>query len=86
LWEIAVKCSIGKLEIADPATRLPAWIVALGARVLPIEARHAYLAYSLPLLHRDPFDRMLVAQAAAEDLVLVTSDEAIRQYPIRWLW
>ena len=86
LWEIAVKCSIGKLSIADPARSLPAWVIDLGARVLSLDAAHAYAACGLPLLHKDPFDRMLVAQAVTEDLTLVTSDEKIRQYAVKCAW
>jgi PIN domain nuclease of toxin-antitoxin system len=86
LWELATKCSIGKLSIANAQAALPAWLLNLDARVLPIEAAHAYAAYGLPILHKDPFDRMLVAQAIAEDLTLVTSDEAIHRYAVKWVW
>ncbi len=86
LSEIAVKCSIGKLSIVDPARSLPVWVVNLGARVLSLDAAHAYAACGLPLLHKDPFDRILVAQAVAEDLTVVTSDEKIQQYAVKWTW
>ena len=86
LWELVAKCSIGKLSIPQVTTALPAWVANLEARVLPLHASHTYTAYGLPLLHRDPFDRMLVAQALAEDLTLVTADEAIRRYPVKSVW
>jgi PIN domain nuclease of toxin-antitoxin system len=86
LWEILVKCSIGAMRIRDVSATLPEWVARLGARVLPLEASHAYAVYSLPLLHRDPFDRMLIAQAKVEDLVIVTNDENIQRYDIKWLW
>ena len=86
LWELVAKCSIGKLEISGLASTLPTWVAHLDARLLPIEAAHAYASYDLPLLHRDPFDRMLIAQALAEDLTLVTKDEAIQRYPVKWIW
>src|SRR5207302_9194864 len=60
LWELIAKCSIGKLSIPNAGTVLPAWVDGLEARVLPVEASHACAMYGLPLLHRDPFDRMLV--------------------------
>jgi len=86
LWEIVIKCGTGGLRIADPARSLPDWLARLGAGALPVEAAHAYALYGLPPIHRDPFDRLLVAQAIAEDLPLLTSDERIRQYPARCVW
>jgi len=86
LWELVTKCSIGKLSISQVTSTLPAWVSSLGARVLPLEAAHAYAAYGLPLLHKDPFDRMLVAQAVADDLTLVTCDETIQRYNVKWVW
>ena len=86
LWELVTKCSIGKLSISQVTSTLPAWVSSLGARVLPLEAAHAYAAYGLPLLHKDQFDRMLVAQALADDLTLVTCDEAIQHYNVKWVW
>jgi PIN domain nuclease of toxin-antitoxin system len=86
LWEIMIKCGNGGLRIKQPAKSLPDWISEIGARVLPVEAAHAYAMYGLPAIHRDPFDRMLVAQAVAEDLPLVTSDAMVRQYPVRTVW
>ena len=86
LWELIAKCSSGKLSIPDAPVSLPAWVVNLDARLLPVEAAHVYAVYSLPLLHKDPFDRILVAQAVAEDLTLVTSDEAVHLYPVNWVW
>ena len=85
-WEIAIQCGSGGLRIADPAHRLPEWSARLGARVLPMEAAHAFAVYGLPPIHRDPFDRMLVAQATIEDLTILTSDECIRQYPAQCVW
>ena len=86
LWELVTKCSIGKLSIAQVTSTLPTLVSSLGARVLPLEASHAYAAYGLPLLHKDPFDRMLVAQAVADDLTLVTCDETIQRYNVKWVW
>jgi len=86
LWEIVIKCSTGGLRIADPARSLPDWLARLGARILPVEAAHAYALHGLPPIHRDPFDRLLVAQAIAEDLPVLTNDERIQQYPARCVW
>jgi PIN domain nuclease of toxin-antitoxin system len=78
IWEVAIKQAIGKLEPAD----LPEQILRSGFRELPVGSRHALAAGRLPLIHRDPFDRMLVAQARCEDLMLVTRDARCRQYDV----
>jgi PIN domain nuclease of toxin-antitoxin system len=82
VWEIAIKRALGRLEAPEP---LEDELVAHGFRPLPITAEHAERAGGLPLYHRDPFDRMLVAQAQVEDLVLVTRDPAIAAYEVRTL-
>jgi PIN domain nuclease of toxin-antitoxin system len=78
IWEVAIKQAIGKLEPAD----LPERIRDSGFRELPVGSGHAIAAGRLPLIHRDPFDRMLVAQARCEDLTLVTRDSRCRQYDV----
>lgn len=82
VWEIAIKQAIGKLK--EPAD-LPEQIRDSGFRELPITSQHALAAGRLPLIHRDPFDRMLVAQAQSEDLTLVTRDPEIRRYDVALL-
>lgn len=82
IWEVAVKQAIGKLP--QPA-RLPERIQESGFRPLPVTADHAIVAARLPLTHRDPFDRMLVAQAQVEELTLVTRDENCRGYTVEIL-
>jgi PIN domain nuclease of toxin-antitoxin system len=78
VWEVAIKQAIGKLEPAD----LPEQILGSGFRELPVGSEHAIAAGRLPLIHRDPIDRMLVAQARCEDLTLVTRDSRCRQYDV----
>ena len=77
VWEIAIKQSVGKL--AEPEN-LPEIVADAGFRHLPITDEHAVVAGRLPLLHRDPFDRMLIAQARCEGLTLVTRDPLIHRY------
>jgi PIN domain nuclease of toxin-antitoxin system len=79
IWEVAIKQAIGKLK--EPAD-LPERIRDSGFRGLPITFEHAIAAGRLPLIHRDPFDRMLVAQARCEDLTLVTRDVDIKKYEV----
>lgn len=83
-WEIAIKAESGKLTL-PPRANLPVALGQDGIVALPISVEHALAAARLPALHRDPFDRMLVAQAMAEDLVLVTADAALSRYGVRVL-
>lgn len=79
LWEVAIKQATGKLpETALLAER----ILDCGFTPLPVNAEHALAAGQLPLIHRDPFDRMLVAQAQCEELTLVTRDENCHKYDV----
>ena len=80
LWELIAKCETGKLEIPSVGSTLPAWLERLNARVLPLQTQHVLALYGLPVLHRDPFDRALLAQALAESLTLVTQDEQMHRY------
>jgi PIN domain nuclease of toxin-antitoxin system len=79
IWEIAIKQALGK--ITGPPD-LPERVRDSGFRELPITAIHAMAAGRLPLIHRDPFDRMLVAQARCENLTLVTRDAHCQQYEV----
>jgi PIN domain nuclease of toxin-antitoxin system len=79
VWEIAIKRASGKLIFGQPVGRC---IEAHGFRPLPITVEHAEWAGGLPPLHRDPFDRLLVAQAHLEGLVLVTVDDQIVRYQV----
>lgn len=79
VWELGLKVASGKLRLpAGYATRL----IAAGLEELPVSIAHAQRATALPPLHSDPFDRLLIAQALEEGLVLVTSDRAILGYDV----
>jgi PIN domain nuclease of toxin-antitoxin system len=79
IWEVAIKQAIGKLK--EPAD-LPERILSSGFVQLPISSEHVMAAGRLPLIHRDPFDRMLVAQAQCEGLALVTGDPRCQEYEV----
>lgn len=86
-WEIAVKLGIGKLQLDRPLERLFADIVGeQGAVVLPIGHEHCSRLAGLPLHHRDPFDRMLVAQAQHERVPILSSDSKLAAYEVELLW
>jgi len=86
-WEIAIKNSVGKLDLPSAAAR---WIreqLAVNRIGLqPIELEHATRVAELPFHHRDPFDRLLVAQALCENLAVVTGDDAFEQYGVERVW
>jgi len=88
-WEISIKRTIGKLgplngaDVAHDARSDVEWWMEQGLfEELPVEVRHGVDAGELPLVHRDPFDRLLVAQARAEGMILVTADSAVRAYDV----
>lgn len=82
-WEIAIKYQLGKLPLPEaPEQYVPRRIRAIGAEAAAVEHPHALAVASLPPLHRDPFDRLLVAQAGLLGLTIITTDPAITQYPI----
>ena len=87
IWEVAIKTATGKLSLSADLDQVIQDIQSRNPlRILPIELPHALALRSLPPIHKDPFDRMLVAQALAEHAVLLTRDPLIRQYPIRTDW
>jgi PIN domain nuclease of toxin-antitoxin system len=86
-WEIATKVRIGKLPGAvEVAERLPAILAEQAFATLPIGLEHARRAGLLPGEHRDPFDRMLIAQAQIEDLILVSNESVFDPFGVKRLW
>lgn len=87
VWEIVVKQQTGRLALPEPPDQLVRTERSLrGIAALPFDEEAAVQAPRLPPLHRDPFDRMLVCQAIALGLAIVTPDPLIRQYPVRTIW
>lgn len=86
-WEISIKCAIGRLMLAAPSSKyIPKLLNEKGIQSLAITQIHALTAGELPRHHRDPFDRMLIAQAMTEDFVLMTADKQFEKYKIAALW
>lgn len=85
-WEIAIKSQLGRLDLPDdPRRYVPDRMRAIGAEPLPVEHSHALAVSMLPPLHRDPFDRLLVAQARDLQLQIVTADAQIARYEVETL-
>lgn len=82
-WEIAVKCQLGKLSLpAPPEDYVPSRMLASGTAALPVLHVHALRVASLPMHHRDPFDRLIIAQALHERIPVVTADPAFAAYGV----
>lgn len=85
-WEIAIKYSLGKLKLpSEPAELIPRWLAETRTVPLPIEHSHALHVAKLPPHHRDPFDRMLIAQARIEGLPILTADQQFSAYDVELL-
>jgi len=86
-WEIAIKHRLGKLrKVADLVSDFSGRIEREGFQLLPISAEHGIRAGLLPGLHKDPFDRMLIAQAQAENIPIVSNEAVFETYRVRRLW
>ena len=87
IWEICLKWQAKKIELPDPPR---AWVSdqmrAWNLQRVPMEIEHFYRSTELPDLHRDPFDRLLISQALANNLRIVTPDPAIKGYPVTVVW
>jgi PIN domain nuclease of toxin-antitoxin system len=86
-WEIAIKAALGKLQLPEPPGKyIPSRMADLDVLGLPIEHVHALRVFELPAHHRDPFDRILIAQAQTESLTILTADLAFRAYDVETFW
>ena len=81
IWEIAIKKRLGKPDFPHDARDLRRLLLENGYEELVIESRHAVMVDSIPLIHKDPFDRILIAQALVEGITLLTADPVIAKYP-----
>lgn len=86
LWEIAIKVSLSKLVLSTDIATMMNEAQANGFEFLPILPAHLITLSTLDFIHRDPFDRIMIAQAITENLPVVTSDDVFEQYPVKRLW
>lgn len=86
LWEIAIKANIGKLDLSFPFSTIAPNLISSGITELPITFQDLEIYLSLPLHHRDPFDRILIAQAMNHALTFISQDTQMDAYPIQRLW
>jgi PIN domain nuclease of toxin-antitoxin system len=86
-WEIIIKVGTGKLTLSEPAEiYIPSRVASNQFETIPVQMSHILRINNLPSFHKDPFDRLLIAQSLVEDLALITVDGAITRYPIKTIW
>jgi len=86
MWEIAIKNRIDKLPLEHGLKQVFEKIDALGVGHIGILPQHIETFNKLPLLHRDPFDGIIIATAIYEDITIITNDEKIQKYDVKWVW
>jgi PIN domain nuclease of toxin-antitoxin system len=87
IWEMQIKIQLQKISLPLPLSELVLMQQQFNnLRILPIELRHIYMLETLPLHHRDPFDRIMIAQSVLNNMVFVSRDSEFEKYPIRVLW
>ncbi len=85
LWEMTIKLSIGKLELLDDLATIEKILLDQDIHILPIQTAHLQRLLDLPFHHRDPFDRLIIAQTLTEEMTLVSSDASYSMYPVSLL-
>ncbi len=86
-WEIAIKAKLGKFQLPEaPGPYVRSRMAAQRVLALAVTQNHSLAVYDLPPHHNDPFDRLIIAQALDEGMVILTSDRAFRKYPVEVLW
>lgn len=86
VWEMAIKSSLGRLSLSLPVAEYVADKLENGFRILSVDWNHAAAVEKLPFHHRDPFDRLLIAQAATEKMPIITADPVFRVYKADVVW
>ena len=85
-WEIAIKVSIGKSDFVGGSAVFLEKMQRNGVEILNLQGSHIKYVESIPFHHRDPFDRIIISTALAEDLIILTADENIQKYDVPWVW
>ena len=86
LWEVAIKMNIGKYSYNGGFSAFRELVRSNGFDVLPIKEEYMERLLTLPLVHRDPFDRLIIATSIIEEMAIITADENIQKYDVEWIW
>lgn len=85
MWEIAIKMNLGKLSVGFPFQEFANYLSETNIEMMPITLEHLNKVSVLELHHRDPFDRLIIAQSIAENITIITIDEQFKKYPVKLL-
>ena len=86
IWEIAIKINLGKLEIKIGFEKIADFLIKNELKILPVEFDHLQVLLKLKLIHRDPFDRVIIAQGISQDFTIITRDANFAHYPVKCIW
>ncbi|MCL2088277.1 MAG: type II toxin-antitoxin system VapC family toxin [Oscillospiraceae bacterium] len=86
LWEIAIKSSLGRLELKKPFKKLLDDLNSTNIEILQLKNEYLLNVTALPLIHKDPFDRLIISTALAEGLTIITTDGSIQKYDVSQIW
>lgn len=86
IWEIAIKMSLGKLELQSEFDKITDFLFDNDIEILPIKFGHLQTLLKLEYYHRDPFDRVIISQGIADNLTVLSKDEVFDKYPIKLIW
>ena len=86
IWEIAIKYQIGKLQLKQPFNHIVSLLSEYDIDILPINFEHLQTLLTLEFIHRDPFDRIIIAQGISRKLTVLTTDKNFRLYPVNCIW
>ncbi len=86
LWELAIKISLKKIELTKSLAEIQAYIAKRDFVFLNISFKHLYTLLDLPHHHKDPFDRLIIAQAITENISIISADQYFKSYPINIIW
>ncbi|GAP72401.1 type II toxin-antitoxin system VapC family toxin [Candidatus Symbiothrix dinenymphae] len=86
LWEMTIKMSLSKLKLSGNIETMINRAIIAGFEILPIKSAHLMELSKLDFVHKDPFDRLIIAQAVSEHISLISSDSVFKLYPVQWIW
>ena len=86
LWEIAIKINIGKLILKTPFNDIIPFLIENNIEMLPVKFEHLQQLMTLELIHKDPFDRIIIAQAIAQNYTIIGDDKNFKYYPVKCIW
>ena len=86
LWEVAIKMNIGRYDFTGGFPAFRDIVRSNGFVILPIKDEYMEKLFTLPLIHRDPFDRLIIATSIVEKMTLISADENIQKYNVSWIW